>query len=154
MGQFFGSMYCWFENFFGIELADYLWGNISPEQTTNSFIGIGWLMFAISIVVVLTYYYLFDNPRLNHWWGWGIFLVVNAVANFVAGWQWVLSDSYNGKMIKIDPASNLEVALNIGDGEMLCFGVSNMFLSIMAFFLFSMCLKWWSTNCRNAPFVK
>ena len=39
MGQFFGSIYCWFEDFFGLELANYMWGLASPEQTTNLFIG-------------------------------------------------------------------------------------------------------------------
>lgn len=26
MGEFFGSIYCWFEEFFGLDLANYLWG--------------------------------------------------------------------------------------------------------------------------------
>lgn len=28
MGEFFGSIYCWFEEFFGLDLANYLWGGI------------------------------------------------------------------------------------------------------------------------------
>ena len=35
MGEFFGSVYCWFEDVFGLELANYLWGNLSPDQQTN-----------------------------------------------------------------------------------------------------------------------
>ena len=30
MGEFFGSIYCWFEEFFGLDLANYLWGESSP----------------------------------------------------------------------------------------------------------------------------
>ena len=41
MSEFFGSIYCWLEDFFGIELAEYLWGESSPEQLSNMFIGIG-----------------------------------------------------------------------------------------------------------------
>ena len=152
MGEFFGSIYCWFEDFFGIELANYLWGQSSPEVTTNQFIGIGFTMLGISLAMVLIYYYAVNHPRLNNWWGWGIFLVVNAIINFFVGWQWVLADYHNGLMYRINPATNLKEPLNIGTFEIACFGVSNMFLSIIAFIIFSFIVKWWSTNCSRAPF--
>jgi hypothetical protein len=152
MGDFFGSIYCWFEDFFGLELADYLWGQSSPLSQTNAYIGIGFTMLGVSLAMVLIYYYVLNHPRLNQWWGWGIFLVVNAVINFIVGWQWVLADYYDGKMITIDPATNLQTPLNIGESEILCFGVSNMFLSILAFIILSFCFKWWSSNCSRAPF--
>ena len=152
MGDFFGSIYCWFEDFFGLELADYLWGQSSPDAPTNQFIGIGFTMLGISLAMVLIYYYAVNHPRLNNWWGWGIFLVVNSIINFIVGWQWVLSDYYNGTMFRINPATNLQEPLNIGPSEIACFGVSNMFLSIIAFIIFSFIVKWWSTNCSRAPF--
>lgn len=152
MGEFFGSIYCWFEEFFGIELANYLWGESSLLSQTNSFIGIGWSMFGISFAMVLIYYYVINHPQLNHWWGWIIFLVINGIINFIVGWQWVLKDYYDGKMITIDSATNLQMPLNIGESEIIYFGVSNMFISVIAFIVFSFILKWWSTNCSRAPF--
>ena len=130
MGEFFGSIYCWFEEFFGIELANYLWGESSLLSQTNSFIGIGWSMFGISFAMVLIYYYVINHPQLNHWWGWIIFLVINGIINFIVGWQWVLKDYYDGKMITIDPATNLQMPLNIGESEIIYFGVSNMFTKV------------------------
>ena len=152
MGEFFGSIYCWFEEFFGIELANYLWGESSLLSQTNSFIGIGWSMFGISFAMVLIYYYVINHPQLNHWWGWIIFLVINGIINFIVGWQWVLKDYYDGKMITIDPATNLQMPLNIGESEIIYFGVSNMFISVIVFIVFSFILKWCSTNCSRAPF--
>ena len=152
MGEFFGSIYCWFEEFFGIELANYLWGESSLLSQTNSFIGIGWSMFGISFAMVLIYYYVINHPQLNHWWGWIIFLVINGIINFIVGWQWVLKDYYDGKMITIDPATNLQMPLNIGESEIIYFGVSNMFISVIAFFVLSFILKWWCTICSGAPF--
>lgn len=152
MGEFFGSIYCWFEEFFGIELANYLWGESSLLSQTNSFIGIGWSMFGISFAMVLIYYYVINHPQLSHWWGWIIFLVINGIINFIVGWQWVLKDYYDGKMITIDPATNLQMPLNIGESEIIYFGVSNMFISVIAFIVFSFILKWWSTNCSRVPF--
>lgn len=151
MGEFFGSIYCLFEDFFGLELAEYLWGNSSPLSQNNSFIGIGLWMFGISLAMAILFYYVIDHPRLNNWWGWLIFLGINALINFFVGWQMVLDDYYDGLMVTIDPSTNLQVPLNIGESEILCFGVSNMILSIFVFIIFSFIMKWWSKNCSSAP---
>ena len=153
MGEFFGSIYCWFEDFFGLDLANYLWGQTSSTVTTNQFIGIGFTMLAISLAMVLIYYYAVNHPRLNNWWSWSGFLVLNAVINFIVGWQWVLVDYRDEEsMFYIDPLTNLSRPLPISESNILCFGVSNMFLSIIAFIIFSFIVKWWSTNCSRAPF--
>lgn len=151
MGNFFGSIYCWLEEFFGLELANYLWGMYSPSEV-NLFIGIGFTMILISLFSVVLYYYIIDHPRLCNWWGWSIFLIINAVINFIVGWQYVLTDFYNGLMVKIDPVTNKMVSLNIDQSNILAFGVTNMINSIIAFFVFTCIVKWWSTNCSGAPF--
>lgn len=152
MGEFFGSIYCWFEDFFGIELANYLWGISTTNQETNMFIGIGLSMTGISLAIALIYYYVIDHPRLNRWWGWGIFLLINCVVNFLVGWQWVLSHYVQDKMFYIDPVTNMETPLNIYKSDIVCFGVSNMLLSILAFLIISCIIKWRSKNCPYSPF--
>lgn len=152
MGEFFGSIYCWLEDFFGMELANYLWGQVSPEQQTNMYIGIGLAMLGVSLVSVVIYYYLIDHPKLCNWWGWLIFLVVNAVINFVVGWQWVLKHYYDGKMVKTDVTTGKLVDLPISPSEIVTFGVVNAIDAILAFVIFSYLIKWWSTNCSRAPF--
>lgn len=152
MGEFFGSIYCWLEDFFGIPLAEYLWGLSSPEQVSNMYIGIGLSMLGISLAIMITYYYLLDHPRLGNWWGWSIFLALNAAINFVVGWQWVLKDYYAGKMVTLDEATGNMVDLNIYTSDILAFGVTNMIDAILAFIIFSYMFKWWSTNCPQAPF--
>lgn len=152
MGNFFGVIYCLFERLFGIELADYLWGIASPLSTTNQFIGVGLWMFGISFFMVMLYYYIVNHPKIATWWGWLIFLGANALINFFVGWQWVLSDYYEGKMVEVDPATNMQVPLNITSSELLSFGVADMILSIFVFILFSLIFKWKSNNCSNSPF--
>lgn len=152
MGEFFGSIYCIFEDFFGLELAEYLWGTASPLSSKNSYIGIGLWMLGISFGICLLYYILIDHPKLSKWWGWLIFFGINTIINFLVGWQLVLQDYYDGKMVTIDPATNLQVSLNIGTSEILCFGVSNMLLSMVVCFIFSLILKFFSRNCRTSPF--
>lgn len=151
MGEFFGSIYCWFEDLFGLQLADYMWGVSSPFSQNNSFIGIGLTMLGISLAMVLIYYYVINHPRLSNWWSWLIFLGINAGINFIVGWQWVLKDYYDNKMVGINPSTNLQESLNIGGSELLSFGVSNMILSVFAFIIFSFIFKWRSSNCSHAP---
>lgn len=152
MGQFFGSIYSWVDSFFGLELANYLWGLTSPYQQGNMFIGIGLSMLGITLLMAVVYYYAIDHPRLNSWWGWGIFLAVNAIINFIVGWQWVLKDYYAGKMVGLNPITGKLEALLISQSDIAAFGVTNMLDATIAFFIFSCIIKWWSTNCSHAPF--
>lgn len=152
MGEVLGGMYCWLEDFFGIELANYLWGQLSPLQQGNMYIGIGLTMLAVSFVLMMVYYYVVDHPRLNNWWGWTIFWIVNAAINFVVGWQWVLRDYYDDLMVKKDPATGKMVDLAIYPSDIAAFGVTNMIDALIAFLFFSYIFKWWSCNCSRAPF--
>lgn len=152
MGDFFASIYCWLEEFFGLDLADYLWGQTTLEQNSNMFIGIGLSMLLISLVIVIIFYYVLDHPKFSNWWGWILFLVVNALINFIVGWQWVLKDYYAGKMVAENPATGEIEDLPITLSDISAFGVTNMIDSIIVFFLISYVIKWWSTNCSHAPF--
>ncbi len=152
MGEFFGSIYCWLEDFFGLELANYLWGESAPLQDSNMFIGIGLTMLVLSLAVVVCYYYVVNHPRLNNWWGWLIFLGVNAILNFLVGWQWVLKDYYADKMVVISKTTGKQESLPIDPSDILAFGVTNMIDATIAFILISYIVKWWSTNCSRAPF--
>mgnify|MGYP000112340820 CR=1 FL=1 len=153
MGDFFGSIYCYlFEDFFGPELANYLWGQASPLSPQNQFGTIGLTMTVISLTMVLTFYYIVNQPRLNNVAGWGLFLVLNAIINLVVGRQWVMDDFSRGLMCSVNPANGVETPLPIDGGVITCFGVSNMLLSMVAFVLFSYMFKWWSSQCSRAPF--
>lgn len=151
IGQFFGSFYCWlFEDLFGLDLANYLWGQTSPTMTSNMFIPIGLSMFGISLLVMVLYYYVINHPRLCSLWGWLIFLGVNFALNFLVGWQWVLSHLYEGKMV-YENVEHQMVPLPIDETNCLWFGLANSLLSIIVFIAFTYMFKWKSTNCWVAP---
>ena len=65
MGEFFGSVYCLFEDVFGLELANYLWGNVSPDQQTNMYVPIGFTMLVVSLLACLLYYYITEVSQVN-----------------------------------------------------------------------------------------
>lgn len=152
--NFFGTMYCWFENFFGLELANFMWGDQPPYQSdSNMFLSVGWVMVAISLLFFFLFYYIINNPRLNHWWGWMLFWITNGLVNLIVGWSWTLSCLYAGDMDIIDPSSGEQLPPDISALDCFCFGVTNMLLALFVMFLFSIAFKWWSRNCSKAPFV-
>lgn len=153
MGEFFGSIYCWFEDFFGTDLAEYLWnGNGSPNVTTNSFIGIGLTTLGISLAIVVLFYYVINHPRLNTWWGWGIALITNAIICLIVAASWVWADYASDFMVYMEDGSDNPISQNIYPSDLWAFGVTNIFISILFFLVLTFALKWWSRNCSRAPF--
>lgn len=151
MGDFFGSIYCIFEDFFGIDLADYMWGGLADGQESNLFIGIGLWLLGITLLVAVVFYYVINKPSFGNIWAWLITCIINAVLNFAMGYYWVVDDLYSGFMVKTNQVTHLQEQLPIGQGNCLCFGVSNAIISIVLFFIISLLIKNWS-NAKNAPF--
>lgn len=153
MGQFFGSFYCMLglDELYGLDLANYLWGQASPYMTSNLFIPIGLTMFGASLGIMLLYYYVIDHPKLCHLWGWLLFLAINFVLNLIIGGQWVLSHLYEGKMVYLNNERQEIPLPGIDEWNCFLFGVANGLLSIIVFFAFTYMFKWKSTNCWPAP---
>lgn len=152
MGTFFGNIYSsLFENLFGLTLADYLWG-VYSENEENLYIAIGLIMVGISLLVPIIYYYIINKPSFNKLWIWGVFGIANFVINLVVGWQYVYSDLLAGKMVELDPQTNQYVNLDIDLSNCLSFGLANAILSLIAFVVLSIAIKWGSTNASHTPF--
>ena len=151
MGDFFGSIYCWFEDFFGQDLADYMWGQTADNQTSNLYIGIGLWLIGISALSMIIFYYVINKPSFGNIWAWLVACIINTGLNFAMGYNWVVEDLYAGLMVATNPVTHLQEQLPIDQSDCLCFGVSNAILSIGLFFILSMLFKYWS-NAKNAPF--
>ena len=101
MSDFLGNFYCYFQSFFGNNLADYLWGyNCASEDFSNSIIfnQIGLMTSGISLSIVVIYYYIINSPKFNRWWSWSIMLLINSFIALVSGYYWVSSDLRNGNI--------------------------------------------------------
>ncbi len=148
MGEIFGSIYCFlFEEWYGLDLASYLWGEASPQQTTNMFISCGLWMLAITLVFNVLYYFIIDHPKFAKWWGWSLFMLVGAFLTFVIGWQITLRDFDAGLMITAD-----NKPLDVFPSDCFKFGIVNAILSMFFYCIFSAILKWRSTNSAHVPF--
>lgn len=167
MKDLFGSIYCWFESLFGQNLAEYLWGyNCETESysSSNAFYGIGLITLAISLTLVIIYYYVINHPRFNRWWSWLIVLGVTGTISLFVGYQWTATDFLNGYigdclMYIRDEEGNITSYL-IHESDCWMFGVANLFISVGFFIVFSFIVnvvgrvfpQLASRNCKYSPF--
>jgi len=160
MNDVLGTIYCWFESLFGQYLAEYLWGyncNTETYDGKNLFNSIGLITIAVSLAFVLIYYYVINHTRFAQWWHWTIVLLLTSVLNLFIAYGWTVSDFQNGAigdclMYKRDGEGNILSQLIYAD-DCWMFGLSNFFVSIMFFIVFSFMFKWWSRNCKHSPFI-
>ncbi|MCB9018133.1 MAG: hypothetical protein H6544_05985 [Prevotellaceae bacterium] len=160
MENFFGSIYCWFESLFGANIAEYLWGyNCGTQDYTNPnvFNKIGLLVLLISLVLSFVYYYVLNSAKWNRWWHWLIVMFVCGIVNFYVGVQSVLADFLDGNigdclMYTRDENSEI-ISQLINESDCWMFGVANMIVSMIFFFVLSFVIKWKSTNCKHTPFL-
>jgi len=160
MGEILGNIYCWFESLFGQYLGEYLWGYDCNTQTydgKNLFNSIGLVTIAVSLALVLIYYYVINHTRFAQWWHWTIVFIISAMFNFLIAYWWTISDFMNGAigdclMYTRDDGGNI-VSQLIYENDCWMFGLSNSFVSMMLFIVFSFMFKWWSRNCKHSPFI-
>jgi hypothetical protein len=154
MNTFFETIWGWFEPFYDKQsvLTNFLSQN-------SEFLVIGCIMTSISLFTVILYYYILNMPALSKIWCWALFLLGNVLTNLFTGYMWVkhkVEDACNPSGGEIDPETGMsEVATNlqnINGGCFWGFGVTTAILSLFFFLLFTLLLKWWSTNCKRCPF--
>jgi hypothetical protein len=153
------------ESLFGQNLADHLWGYNCETQSyrnSNAFNGIGLITLAISLVIVIIYYYVINHPRFNRWWSWLIMLGVSGISCLFIGYQWTATDFINGYigdclMYIRDEDGNIVSSL-IHEADCWMFGVANLIISVVFFIAFTFVVKIagrfipLSRNCKYSPF--
>lgn len=156
MGEKFGAIYSsLFENVYGVDLSDYIWGITSPVQDANLYANFGLWMLGTTILFGILYYFVFDRFSLSHWWCWLIAMVVPMVFNFLYGYA-TLANQYNEGLM-IDDKQN---DLGFTSLDFVNFGLANMFMSIMVFIVFTIIVKLLfkftslQSDCSQAPFCK
>jgi len=154
--MFFETIYRWFASLFGGDMADYLSGYVCPSEeseggylASNQFIMYGVIALGIAFVVMFFYYYIINHPRFNKWWSWLLMLLLVGLSNLFIGALITSDDLSVGNMG--------ECLINgenggIYDSNCWMFGLADFWVSAIFFIIFSIGLKWWSTNCKRTPF--
>jgi hypothetical protein len=154
--MFFETIYRWFVALFGGDMADFLSGYECPSEdsgggylASNQFLMYGFIALGIALAIMLVYYYVINHPRFNKFWSWLLMLLVVGFSNLFIGAGMTFSDLVAG---------NIGECLINGDNGGIytsncwMFGFANFFVSEIFFIIFSIGLKWWSTNCKRTPF--
>ena len=159
MENLFGQIYCWFQSFFGQDLSYYLWGydpSTEAYSNPNLYNSIGIITLIISLIIVVLFYYIINHPRYCKWWSWLITLGINSLIAVFVGYGFVMSKYINGYipdslMYQRDADGNILTVL-IGESNCWGFGMANIFVSMIFFFVLTFILKWWSSNAKHVPF--
>jgi hypothetical protein len=152
----FETIYRWFASLFGGDMADYLSGYVCPSEESeggyvgnNQFAMYGIIALGIALAVMFIYYYVINHPRFNKWWSWLLMLLLVGISNFGIAIARLWDEYYT-----VGTAECLITGENGGiDGNTaIGFGLANFIVSAIFFIIFSIGLKWWSTNCKRSPF--
>lgn len=159
------NIYSWLNPIYGSELYEYLKGNDCNGVYTgpNHFATIGIMAIAISLFIVLLYYYIINHPRLNRLWHWSIFLLVTGIINLLVGFGYIYTKLYSGQIHACYTHSQTQVApdgsiYGVDGTEILTnlscwqFGIANAIIAMFIYIILSAILKWGSNNCKNSPF--
>ena len=160
MENILGNIYDWFQSFYGQSLSYYLWGfDPATGGFTNSNIYnlVGLITLVISLLFVVTFYYIFNHPSLCKWWSWLIALGINGSIALLIGYSIVWSKYLNGYipqgLVYTTDADGNIASILIDNACVSGFGIANMFVSMIMFFILSFTLKWWSSSAKHVPFL-
>ncbi len=159
MEDIFGNIYSVFENLFGVNLANYLWGYdcaTSAFSNVNLFNVIGLIAVGILLFFVLTYYYGIRHLRFTGWGSWLIVMGIVGIINLFIGYGWTVNDLLNGKigncLVYIFDQDGQVISTQIETFHCWMFGFVNLLFSIVLFAVFSFVFKWGSKHAKYSPF--
>ncbi|MDR1848014.1 MAG: hypothetical protein LBR17_07880 [Bacteroidales bacterium] len=137
MNDFFASWY---------ELLAYFEGFSNDMYDNQIYLSIGLCMTLIPIAVLAIYYYAVNSVKFNRWWHWLLLVVVLCAANFGIAY----SISYNS-ILDIYESQNASPEYSLST-DCLSFSLVNMLWCFAVSFVWSIIIKWGSSNCRRTPF--
>lgn len=122
-------------------------GDFSDLMYYNDlYIPIGICMFLIPIVLLTVYYYVLNSVKFNKWWHWLLLVVIICAINFGIAF----GISYrNISDIYMD--QNTLPSYPLGTYS-FSFSMINVLWSFVVSFVWSMIIKWGSSNCKRTPF--
>lgn len=137
MEDFFNTMYYWTNNFYDVNLDNYLY------DTVPGYLHIGLILGITSLIISAVFYYLIAPVRKQTFL-WFVFNLINGVINFGVALCYTMTPLINNEIIPEEQWTYLDCVF---------FGVTNIIWSFIAFTLISLIIKWKST-CKYVPFQK
>jgi hypothetical protein len=137
MNAFFTTIYELGSVFYLGDFSDYLHRN-------DLYMPVGFVMVISSLVGMLIYYYVLNHPRYDKWYHWFGCVVVVGIINAVSAYWVVLS-----KLEIVFAREDEEVPFST---EFFSYSIVDFLWTLIFCFVFSLLVKWGSSNCRKTPF--
>lgn len=162
---FFETIYSWFHSFYNDTMWDTLREIISEDDEllfADSLYVVGIVTLIVSLLVAIAFYiWPINNPSFKSWKAWLAMLLLTMLLNFGIGvgmgysrvltvnesddaCEYVIGDNYDGESLTDE----------IGVGDYLGFGLSNLFVGSIFFIVWSIPLTFYNGNARFSPFRK
>ena len=122
-------------------------GGFSDDMLENGiYLHVGVWMLLIPIALLAIYYYVVNSASLNRWWHWLLLVIAIGVVNLIIGYNTAYNEIWD-----IYEQQNIEPGYSVGTNSMT-FGLVNAFWSMIVAFVWSMIIKWGSSQCKDTPF--
>jgi len=148
MKDFFADwIYEWLISLYGGDLAQHLYGmNCENVEGDGLYVKVGIMLFLLTPVFVIAYYYKFVHPGNNRFYQlWLRLLLLNAVIHFFVGF---------GLAYKDLTANAICQNFIVNVDNTVFFGIANAINAIILFIIISLIIRWWSTDGRLTPYPK
>lgn len=128
-------------NFYELWGTNYL-GPFSNIMFANDFYTIIFIYsFPTALLISILYYYVIDRPVTSKLWMWLLTVLLGGIIGFVIAYVTTENSFYSIDLNPLDYNS-----------EILIFSVTNMVYTSLLIFIFSILIKWKSTNSSHVPF--
>jgi hypothetical protein len=114
-------------------------GGFSNElYNLGAYGSIGFVTTLSALVFNVLFYYVLSRPKLSKWYHWAIFgsisIVLTAIATYYLSF------------------SAISMTLNFNQSIYIGLVLHNSIISLAAYLLFMLLIRWWSTHSRKTPF--
>lgn len=144
MCDFFAIIYELFVGVYGEGLGYHLYGYDSNSSNGYPCLyqTIGIFTLLTSILGVIIFYYVINHPKFSRWFHWLIILIITGIISSSFAYYLPYEDLIADKIF---------VDFNVSGTNIFLFSFSNFLISSLYFLLFSLALRWWSSNSASTP---
>lgn len=128
-------------NFYELWGANYL-GPFSDIMFANDFYTIIFIYtFPAALLISILYYYIVDRPATSKLWVWLSTVLLGGIIGFIIAYVTTENSFYSIEQIPLNYST-----------EVLIFSITNLVYTSLLIFIFSILIKWKSTNSSHVPF--
>ena len=161
--NFFETIYYWFTGFCCTEEVEFSMGEILDDFSdkvlaTNGYLTLGITTLVVSFLLCFAFYiWPLDHPRFKAWWSWLTIAVTNSFLGFLIGLIYAKAriDGFDNATIDaITSYMGFNEPVEFYSSDYASVGLANIFVSLLFFIVFSLCLTWFGKSTKYSPFRK